>query len=135
MSPAHSKSASLRIAVAEDEAEIRQFLKECLSRAGHAVIEAGGGEQLVSMCQSHRPDLIVADIRMPGLDGLKAAATINRDGPPIPVVIVTSHPQDDIHADEADYDGLPVQAGQAGRPAGVGGAGDAPAPAVSPGGG
>jgi len=103
MATTPSNGAPLRIAVAEDEAEIRQFLKECLSRAGHTVVEAGNGEQLVGLCKSQRPDLIVADIRMPGLDGLRAPAQVTRDGPPIPVVLVTSHPQDDIHSDEADY--------------------------------
>jgi AmiR/NasT family two-component response regulator len=70
-------SQSLRIAVADDEADTREFLERYLPRLGHQVASvAENGRQLVEQCRLHRPDLIITDVRMPGLDGLDAVQTI-----------------------------------------------------------
>lgn len=88
----------LRIAVADDEPEIRQFFQELLPRLGHEVVVlAESGRQLVDQCRAVHPDLIITDIKMPDIDGLKAAEEVNRDGP-VPVILVTGHHDDDLLA-------------------------------------
>jgi response regulator NasT len=93
-----NSSHPLRIAVADDEPDMLQFFQELLPRLGHKVsAAAANGRQLVEMCRADRPDLVITDVRMPGLDGVQAAAEINRDGP-VPVILVTGHQDTDITA-------------------------------------
>jgi two-component system, response regulator PdtaR len=81
----------LRIVVADDERDMRQFLQEMLTHLGHTVVGAAeGGKQLVEICRTAHPDLIVTDIKMPDLDGLDAAAEVNRQRP-VPVVVISGH--------------------------------------------
>jgi response regulator NasT len=82
---------SLRIAVADDEADTREFLERYLPRLGHHVASvAENGQQLVEQCRRLRPDLIVTDVRMPGLDGLDAVTTIFREQA-VPAVLLTAY--------------------------------------------
>jgi len=64
-------SRSLRIAIADDEADMRYFFQEVLPALGHEVVVAAeSGVQLVEQCRLHRPDLIITDIKMPAADGV-----------------------------------------------------------------
>jgi CheY-like chemotaxis protein len=78
----------LKIAIADDERDAREYYQEYLSRLGHDVRVAEDGRQLVEICRAFGPDLIVADYAMPGLDGLAAATAVNRDQS-IPVILIT----------------------------------------------
>jgi two-component system, response regulator PdtaR len=70
-------TAGRRIVVAEDEALIRLDLVEMLREEGYDVVgEAGDGEEAVRLVEQHRPDVVVLDVKMPGLDGLSAAERI-----------------------------------------------------------
>jgi len=81
----------LRIAIADDEADMRQFLREVLSQLGHQIVgEATTGAQLVQQCRAGNPELVITDIRMPDMSGLEAAAVINKERQ-VPVVLVTAH--------------------------------------------
>lgn len=80
----------LRILLAEDEALIRMDLAEMLTEAGHEIVgQAGDGEQAVALAQQTAPDLVVMDIKMPGMDGISAAEQIGREGL-APVVMLTA---------------------------------------------
>jgi two-component system, response regulator PdtaR len=81
---------SLRIAVADDEPETRQYLQELLTHLGHQVVGAGDGKQLTEQCKLLQPDLIITDIRMPDVDGIAAAEAVNRERP-TPVILLTGH--------------------------------------------
>ena len=68
---------SYRIAIADDEPVVVAFVRECLVRAGHSVVaEARSGEQLVQLCTTVVPDLIITDIKMGETDGITAVETI-----------------------------------------------------------
>jgi response regulator NasT len=68
---------SHRIVVAEDEALIRLDLVEMLREEGYQVVgEAGDGAEAVRLVEEHRPDVVLLDVKMPGLDGLSAAEQI-----------------------------------------------------------
>jgi response regulator NasT len=88
-------SRSLRIAVADDERDTREYLQELLTRLGHQVVAAATGQQLVEQCRLLRPDLIVTDIKMPDLDGIEAAGAVSREKE-IPVVLVSGHLDADL---------------------------------------
>jgi len=69
-----------RVVVAEDEAIIRLDLKELLEEEGFDVVgETGRGDEAVELVRDLRPDLVILDIKMPGLDGLSAAREIAGD--------------------------------------------------------
>jgi response regulator NasT len=67
-----------RVVIAEDEAIIRLDLKELLQEEGYDVVgETGRGDEAVELVRDLRPDLVILDIKMPGLDGLAAAREIS----------------------------------------------------------
>jgi response regulator NasT len=80
----------LRIAVAEDERDTREYLQEILQRLGHQVVAAGNGRQLAEQCRLLHPDLIITDIKMPDLDGIEAAVQVNANKP-VPVILVSGY--------------------------------------------
>jgi len=66
-----------RVVIAEDEAIIRLDLHETLVAQGYDVVgEAGRGDEAVDLVRALRPDLVILDVKMPGLDGLSAARLI-----------------------------------------------------------
>jgi response regulator NasT len=85
----------LRILVADDERDTREYLYQILARQGHEVAGAETGRQLLELCRQVQPDLVVTDIRMPDMDGLEAAAAVNQERE-TPVILVSAH-------HEADY--------------------------------
>jgi signal transduction histidine kinase/DNA-binding response OmpR family regulator len=92
--PAHAvPSADDRttVLVVEDNAELRDYLREHL-RAEYHVIEAGDGRQGLAMAQEHVPDLIISDIMMPGLDGQALCTALKGDPETnfIPVILLTA---------------------------------------------
>ncbi|MGH9169644.1 MAG: ANTAR domain-containing response regulator [Acidimicrobiales bacterium] len=66
------------VVIAEDEAIVRLDLREILEQQGFEVVgETGRGDEAVNLVKEHAPDLVILDIKMPGLDGLSAARDIN----------------------------------------------------------
>ena len=80
----------------EDEALIRLDLKEMLEEEGYEVVgEAGDGDSAVRLAGELKPDLVILDIKMPGVDGLAAAERISADRL-APVLILTAFSQKDL---------------------------------------
>ena len=85
-----------RVVIAEDEAIIRLDLKETLEEEGYEVVgETGRGDVAVELVREHSPDLVILDIRMPGLDGLSAAREISSERRAA-VLILTAYSQRDL---------------------------------------
>jgi response regulator NasT len=82
--------------VAEDEALIRLDLAEMLGEAGYEVAgQASNGQQAVELARETRPDLVIMDVKMPGLDGISAAEQIGR-ARLCPVVMLTAFSQKEL---------------------------------------
>ncbi len=97
-------SQSLRISIADDEADMRDFFERMLPRCGHQVISvAENGRQLVEHCSRLTPDLVITDIKMPDLDGIEAATLICQQQA-VPVILVSAyHDAALVERAEADH--------------------------------
>jgi len=97
-----------RILVIEDHEDNRRILRYLLTSAGYEVFEAITGEEGVASAEAQRPDLILMDIQLPGLDGYEATRRIkaNPDLRRIPIIVVTSYALsgDDVKALAAGCD-------------------------------
>jgi len=87
----------IRILLAEDQAMVRQGLKLMIESDPELRVtgEASNGREAVQLCESHRFDLAVLDIRMPEMDGLAAAAIIRERWPSLKLLILTTFNDDD----------------------------------------
>lgn len=89
---------SLRIAVADDEQDMREYFQDILPRLGHTVVAAAkDGRELVELCRTAKPDLVITDIKMPEMDGIDAASKIYEERP-VPVILVSAHHDADLIA-------------------------------------
>lgn len=97
-------SRALRIAVADDERDMRDYFSEILPTLGHQVVVAAeSGRELVRLCKETKPDLVITDIKMPDMDGIDAGIQIYREAP-IPLILVSAyHDQEFIRRAEADH--------------------------------
>lgn len=92
-----------RVVIAEDEAIIRLDLKEILQGEGYEVVgETGRGDEVVDLVREHRPDLVILDIKMPGIDGIEAARRIAADEHQVPVLVLTAFSQRNLIEDARD---------------------------------
>jgi two-component system cell cycle response regulator CpdR len=78
-----------RILLAEDDAEMRSFLAHCLRRAGHDVSATEDGESAASQLERRSFDLLLADVVMPGIDGVELAKRAARIAPALKIVFIT----------------------------------------------
>jgi AmiR/NasT family two-component response regulator len=82
---------SLRIVVADDEPDMREYFQKLLPRLGHQVVgTAENGRELIELCRAQQPDLVITDIKMPDMDGIEASILVNRDKQ-IPVILISAH--------------------------------------------
>ena len=91
-------SAPIRILVADDHLIIRQGLRLILeTQDGFEMVgEAADGAEAVNLCTELKPDVVLMDLRMPGMDGLTAIEHLRAQQPEIAVVILTTFNEDDL---------------------------------------
>ena len=78
-----------KILVAEDDASIQQFLHILLSREGYEVKVVGDGAEVRTECHNYKPDLLLLDIMMLGMDGFEVTRKIRKESN-LPIVILTA---------------------------------------------
>lgn len=85
-----------RVMVVDDSPTDKAWIKQTLQGAGHAVVEAESGADALNLVRSQRPDCVVMDLVMPGINGFEATRTLSRDPltAMIPVIVVSSKNQD-----------------------------------------
>ncbi|MEW6217974.1 MAG: sigma-54 dependent transcriptional regulator [Thermodesulfobacteriota bacterium] len=80
-----------RILIVDDEARIRESIAGILADEGFLALEATDGQECLSRLEESRPDLVLLDIWMPGLDGLAVLKTIKESDPTLPVIMISGH--------------------------------------------
>ncbi|MBT8329613.1 MAG: sigma-54 dependent transcriptional regulator, partial [Desulfofustis sp.] len=88
------------ILIVDDEKSMRDFLKILLAKEGYDVLVASDGEQALSAFDGNQIDLVISDIRMPGISGLDLLAKIKDESEDIPVIMITAFasPNDAVQA-------------------------------------
>lgn len=79
------------VLVVDDEPSQRQLFAESVRQLGFAVIEAGSGEEAVAIASRQSPDLVLLDVRLPGISGLQALGQIREMRPELPVLLITAY--------------------------------------------
>ena len=80
------------VVVADDDRDVRTMLKTLLELDGHDVMEAKDGDEAWKLCLQAQPSVVVADIQMPGIDGLELCRKIRQSkySPDIKVIVYTA---------------------------------------------
>lgn len=96
--------SKLRLALADDQALVRSGLRALLSAWDdlRVDIEAGDGEELLQALLKQSVDVVLSDIRMPGIDGLQAVRALRARGDRTPVILLTTFDESDLALRAAD---------------------------------
>ncbi|MGH2975212.1 MAG: response regulator transcription factor [Solirubrobacterales bacterium] len=79
------------VLVVDDEPTIVEVVARYLERAGYDALEAADGPEALRLAELRRPDLIVLDVMLPGIDGIEVMRRLHeRDGKPVPVILLTA---------------------------------------------
>jgi nitrogen regulation protein NR(I) len=78
------------ILIVDDDPQLRQSFDKLLSQEGHTVWTASSGETGVNMVRSQAPDLVIMDVRLPGMNGLETFEILRSLEPKLPVIIMTA---------------------------------------------
>src|SRR5690349_24702686 len=79
-----------RILVVDDEPDMVENCTRILRRAGYRVLGTGDPERALSMIESERPDVLLTDLKMPGLDGMELMRRARELDAALPVVVITA---------------------------------------------
>lgn len=77
--------------VVDDEESMRWFLEKTLRREGYDVLSARDGPEAVALAQAHPVDLVLADVRMPGMDGVALLRALRATHAHVPVLLMTAY--------------------------------------------
>src|SRR5467141_250792 len=80
-----------RVLVVDDEPKLGKLVSEALALDGHAVTQAGGGRVALAELQKEAFEIVVADLRMPDVDGLGVLQAARARTPPTEVILMTAH--------------------------------------------
>ena len=78
------------ILIIDDDYQIRQSFEKLLTEEGHEVLTASSGETGLSILSSVIPDLVILDIRLPGMSGIETFVALRQIEPKLPVIIMTA---------------------------------------------
>ncbi len=80
-----------RVLIADDDALSREFLTEAVRALGYQAESVTSGEKALEQLRSRDFDLLLTDLRMPGMNGVELVRTLGRELPELPIVMVTAH--------------------------------------------
>jgi DNA-binding response OmpR family regulator len=89
-----------KILVVDDEWELRNLLTEFLTGEGYDVIQASNGEEALELAEKEEPQVILLDIKMPGIDGIEVCRRLKEEDKTrfIPIIMVTALEDRDVDA-------------------------------------
>jgi two-component system chemotaxis response regulator CheY len=79
-----------RILVIDDDAGVRETIRQTLDGHPYEVISAENGERGLSVCRSTPPDLVITDIVMPTMEGLQTIRELRRQRPALPIIAISA---------------------------------------------
>jgi CheY-like chemotaxis protein len=82
------------IMIVEDEDEVRKHLANIIEKLGFNIIEAGTGEEAIELYKLHRPDLVLLDLILPGIDGDEVLKNIKKTDENARVYFMTGYTED-----------------------------------------
>lgn len=86
-----SRGGASTVAIVDDEADIRTALAQMLQLEGHSPIQFQNGEEALALIDANFPGIVIADLRMPGLDGSALFSRFRRCDPDLPVIMMSGH--------------------------------------------
>ncbi|HDK7139446.1 TPA: response regulator transcription factor [Clostridium botulinum] len=92
-----------KILIVEDESSIRGFVKVNLKMNNFDVIEAETGEEGIEKARKHKPEIVVLDIMLPGVDGLEVCKTLRQEFPNMGIIMLTAKSQDTDKVSGLEY--------------------------------
>jgi PAS domain S-box-containing protein len=103
VTPAEGDGNRARVLIADDNADMREYLTNLLRTSGYQVSEVTDGQQALDVIRAEVPDLVISDVMMPGMDGLQLVAALRADPrvAAVPVVLLSARA-----GQEASIEGL-----------------------------
>jgi FixJ family two-component response regulator len=84
------------VAAVEDDRRVRESIQSVLESAGYAPEMFGSAEEFLESGVLTRAICVIADVRLPGMDGLELQRHIRKEQPPAPVIFITGHDEDGV---------------------------------------
>jgi FixJ family two-component response regulator len=84
------------VATVDDDRRVRESVQSILESAGYDAITFESGETFLESGALSRVACVVADVRLPGIDGLELQRRVRRERPSVPIIFITAHDDDDI---------------------------------------
>ena len=88
----------IRILIVDDAVDLVDTLARLLWRFGYTCLTASSAQRAKAIIDAEKPQLVVTDLHMPGMDGLTVARCARETVPPIPVILMTAYPSAESHA-------------------------------------
>jgi two-component system, response regulator, stage 0 sporulation protein F len=85
-----------KILIVDDQYGIRILLNEVFQREGYTTYQAANGMQALEIVRKHRPDLVLLDMKIPGMDGIEILKRLKEIDPDIKVIIMTAYGELDM---------------------------------------
>lgn len=86
----------LRVLIVEDDAVFRRGLAHMFSEEECEVTQVGDGERAIDSISNALPDLVISDLRLPGIDGLSVLGHLKQTGPKTPFILVTAYYSEEL---------------------------------------
>jgi len=106
-----SETSSITVLIVEDDNLVRHLTAATLQKAGFKVLEAVSGEEALSVAKSHKPEVIVLDVMLPGIDGFETCKILHESGIDSAIIMLTAKSEDreKIHGLELGADDYMVK--------------------------
>ncbi|MBW2028035.1 MAG: response regulator [Deltaproteobacteria bacterium] len=108
------KKGEWKVLLIDDEEGIRKVMSITLEDAGYKVLTAPGGEEGLELCRESRPEIVITDVRMPGIDGIEVLRGVKEEDQDIEVIVVTAFGDMEtavraLQLDASDYVTKPIE--------------------------
>lgn len=96
-------NVAVRVMVVDDTDHVREMLAQMLELSGFEIVaQASNGPAAIELAQRARPDIVVMDYKMPGMDGITATRALLEKIPKLPVILYTAYLEEDLEKQARD---------------------------------